>query len=86
MRRCSTTSSSSTLILDCASRSNSTLALRERAEDAHSDMLLAKEDLNDETLRGFLEMLPDRAFAGISNSRGDRADDLECQAARRPPS
>jgi hypothetical protein len=85
MRRRSTTSSSSTLILDCASRSNST-ALRERAEDAHSDMLLAKEDLNDETLRGFLEMLPDRAFAGISNSRGDRADDLECQAARRPPS
>ena len=44
------------------------LALRERAEDAHSDMLSAKADLNDETLRGFLEMLPDRAFADISNS------------------
>ena len=46
------------------------LALRERAEDAHSDMLSAKADLNDETLRGFLELLPDRAFADISNSVG----------------
>jgi hypothetical protein len=46
------------------------LALRERAEDAHSDMLSAKADLNDEVLRRFLELLPDRAFADISNSVG----------------
>jgi hypothetical protein len=46
------------------------LALRERAEDAHSDVLSAKADLNDEILRGFLEMLPDRAFAGIAKSVG----------------
>jgi hypothetical protein len=46
------------------------LSLRECAEDAHSDMLSAKADLNDKTLRRFLDMLPDRAFAGISNSVG----------------
>jgi hypothetical protein len=33
-------------------------------------MLSAKANLNDETLRRFLEMLPDRAFADISNSVG----------------
>jgi hypothetical protein len=46
------------------------LALRERAEDAHSDMVSVKANLNDEILRGFLEMLPDRAFVDISNSVG----------------
>jgi hypothetical protein len=46
------------------------LALREHALDSHSDMLSAKANLNDETLRRFLEMLPDRAFADISNSVG----------------
>jgi hypothetical protein len=46
------------------------IALRDRAEDTHSDMLSAKANLNDETLRRFLEMLPDRAFADISNSVG----------------
>jgi hypothetical protein len=46
------------------------LALRERADDAHSDMLSVKANLNDEILRGFLEMLPDRAFVDISNSVG----------------
>jgi hypothetical protein len=46
------------------------LALRERAADAHSDMLTVKADLNDDFLRRFLEMLPDRAFAGISKSVG----------------
>jgi hypothetical protein len=44
------------------------LALRERAEDAHSDMLSAKAKLNDEILRRFLEMLPHRAFSDISKS------------------
>jgi hypothetical protein len=46
------------------------IALRDRAEDTHSDMLSAKANLNDETLRRFLEMLPDRVFADISNSVG----------------
>ncbi len=46
------------------------LALREQALDSHSDMLSAKANLNDAMLRGFLEMLPERAFAGISNSVG----------------
>jgi hypothetical protein len=46
------------------------LTLRERAEDAHSDMLSVKANLNDEILRRFLEMLPDRAFMDISNSVG----------------
>jgi hypothetical protein len=46
------------------------LGLRERAEDAHFDMLSVKANLNDEILRRFLEMLSDRAFADISNSVG----------------
>src|SRR5260370_30938846 len=46
------------------------LELRERAEDAHSDMLSAKADLNEESLRRFLERLPQRAFADISTSLG----------------
>jgi hypothetical protein len=46
------------------------LALRERALDSHSDMLSVKANLNDEILRGFLEMMPDRAFAGIATSVG----------------
>jgi hypothetical protein len=46
------------------------LTLRERAENAHSDVLSVKANLNDEILRGFLEMLPDRAFVDISNSVG----------------
>jgi hypothetical protein len=46
------------------------LALRERAEDAHSDMLSAKADLNDEILRRFLEVLPERALADIAKSVG----------------
>jgi hypothetical protein len=46
------------------------LALRERAEDSHSDTLAAKADLNEDTIRRFFEMLPDRAFADISNSVG----------------
>jgi hypothetical protein len=44
--------------------------MRERAEDAHSDTLSVKANLNDEILRRFLELLPDRAFADISNSVG----------------
>ena len=46
------------------------LGLRERAEDAHSDVLSAKANLNDEIVRRFLEMLPDRAFVDISKSVG----------------
>jgi hypothetical protein len=46
------------------------LDLRERALDSHSDMLAAKANLNDEILRRFLEILPDRAFADISKSVG----------------
>ncbi len=46
------------------------LELRERAEDAQSDMLSTKAELNDTILRRFLEMLPDRAFADISRSIG----------------
>jgi hypothetical protein len=46
------------------------LALRQRAEDAHSDLLSVKANLNDEILRRFVEMLPDRAFMDISNSVG----------------
>jgi hypothetical protein len=46
------------------------LELRERAEDAHSDMLSAKANLTGEILRQFLEMLPDRAFSDISKSVG----------------
>jgi hypothetical protein len=46
------------------------LALRERAEAAHSDMASAKANLNGEILRRFLEMLPDRAFSDISKSVG----------------
>jgi hypothetical protein len=44
------------------------LALRERAENAHSDVLSVKADLNDEVLRRFLELLPGRAFSDISRS------------------
>jgi len=46
------------------------LELRERALDSHSDTLAAKADLNEDTIHRFLEMLPDRAFADISNSVG----------------
>src|SRR5271155_1029838 len=46
------------------------LTLRERAEDAHSDIQTVKANLNDEILRRFLDMLPDRAFVDISNSVG----------------
>jgi hypothetical protein len=46
------------------------LALRERAEDAHSDMLCVKTNLNDKILLRFLEMLPNRAFMDMSNSVG----------------
>ncbi len=46
------------------------LALRERVLDPHFHMLSAKASLDDEILRRFLEMLPERAFAGISNSVG----------------
>jgi hypothetical protein len=46
------------------------LALRERAEDAHSDMLSVKANLNEETLRRFLEMLPHPAFSDVSKSVG----------------
>jgi hypothetical protein len=46
------------------------LALRERAEDAHSDMLSVRANLNEETLRRFLEMLPHPAFSDVSNSVG----------------
>jgi hypothetical protein len=46
------------------------LGLRERAEDAHSDMLSVKANLNDEILRRFLELLPDRTFSDIAKSIG----------------
>jgi hypothetical protein len=46
------------------------LALRERAEDAHSDMLSAKANLNDEILRRFLEMLSDRPSPTSRNRSG----------------
>jgi hypothetical protein len=46
------------------------IELRERAEDAHSDMLSVKTNLTDEILRRFLEMLPNPAFVDISNSVG----------------
>jgi hypothetical protein len=46
------------------------LDLRERAEDAHSDMLSVKANLNEETLRRFLEMLPLPAFSDVSKSVG----------------
>jgi len=46
------------------------LELRERALDSHSDTLAAKADLNEDTIRRFLEMLPDRAFADIAKSVG----------------
>jgi hypothetical protein len=46
------------------------LALRERAGDAHSDTLSVKENLNDEILRRFLELLPQPAFSDVSKSVG----------------
>jgi hypothetical protein len=46
------------------------LALRERADDAHSDTLSMKADLNETILRRFLEMLPGRAFSDVSKSVG----------------
>src|SRR3984893_4315875 len=45
------------------------IALRDRAEDTHSDMSV-KADLNEKMLRRFLEMLPNRAFADIAISCG----------------
>jgi hypothetical protein len=46
------------------------LALRERAEDAHSDMLSVKANLNGEIFQRFLEMLPHPAFSDVSKSVG----------------
>jgi hypothetical protein len=46
------------------------LTLRERAEDAHSDMLSVKANLNDQVLRRFLEMLPHPTFSDVSKSVG----------------
>jgi hypothetical protein len=46
------------------------LDLRERAQEAHSDVLSAKANLDDGTVRRFLETLPDRAFADIAKSVG----------------
>lgn len=44
------------------------LQLRERAEDAHSDLLTVKAKLDDDTVRRFLELLPARVFADIARS------------------
>jgi hypothetical protein len=46
------------------------LELRDRAEDTHSDVHTVGAKLNADTLRRFLEMLPDRAFADIAKSVG----------------
>jgi hypothetical protein len=59
------------------------LALRERAEDAHSDMQSVKADLNDEVLLRFLEMLPHPAFIDVSKSVG--IDPATSNAKRQSP-
>jgi hypothetical protein len=46
------------------------IALRERAEDAHSDTPTLKPNLNEQVLHRFLELLPGRAFFEICKSVG----------------